>query len=239
MGLFQRLDGQFALEEIPIGAVLAQGLSPLTGLPIEAHEKAVDVLLKGIEDEETLTGGYGLAPLPPGNKALDETGQSAEEKQKEPFPFKGEPLLEFGGVRNGEPGQQVPPVEIKGSADAADTLRSGGETGLRVLEARLENLLEIARVHPARGIGWNGDPGAFDGQTGLGRKANLVESAAQFPQCAAEVITSLGLRGLTPQESGQVLAGEPLPGLAGQVDEESLLFPGQKLGQGNLAIEEP
>jgi hypothetical protein len=127
-GFFQRLDGQFALEEIPIGAILAEGLGPLTSLPVKAHEKTMDVLLERVEDEETLANSDGLVPLPPGNEPLDKTGQGAEEEQKEALPLKGEPLLEVGSVENGEPSQKVPLVEVKGSTDPADALGSGGET---------------------------------------------------------------------------------------------------------------
>ena len=215
LGLFQRLNAQFALEEIPIGAILAERLDPLTCLPVEAHEKTVYVFLERIKDKDALTGGYGLALLTPGNEALDKRSQGAEEQHKEAFPFKGDPFLEIGGVGNGESGQKGALVEVKGSTDPADTLRSGRKMGLQILEARLENLFEIEDVHPARGSGGDANPGTLDGQTDFGGKAGLGEDAAEVPQRAAEVITSLGLDRFTPQESGQVIAGESLLGLTG------------------------
>jgi len=239
MRLFQGLNAQFALEEIPISAVLAEGLSPLTGLPVEAHEKAVNVLLERIEDEEALTGSYGLASLTPGNETLDETGQGAEKKQEESFSFDDQPLFKVGSVGNGEFGQKVPLIEVKGLTDPADTLRSRGKPGLQVLEARLEDLFKIADVYPAGGSGWDVDPRTLNSQTGFGSKSNLVEGATDVPKRATEVVASPRLRGFTPQQSGQVIAGEPLLGLAGQIDEESLLFLGQTLGDGLPSVEEP
>jgi len=181
LGIFQGLNAQFALEEILIGAVLAEGLGPLPGLPVEAHEKTMDVLLKRIEDEKTLTCGYRLVPFPPGNETLDETGQSTEEQQEKSFPFKGEPLLKVGCAGNGESGQKVPLVEVESPTDPADALRSGGKTGLRVLEARLEDLFEIANVRPEGSSGRDVDPGALNGQTGFGGRAGLVKRAAEVP----------------------------------------------------------
>jgi hypothetical protein len=118
-------------------------------------------------------------------------------------------------VGNGESGQKVTLVEVESPTDPADTLRSGRKMGLQILEARLENLFEIEDVHPARGSGGDANPGTLDGQTDFGGKAGLGEDAAEVPQRAAEVITSLGLDRFTPQESGQVIAGEPLLGLTG------------------------
>jgi hypothetical protein len=78
LGLFQRLNVHLSLEEIPIGAILAESLDPLTGLPVEAHEKTVYVFLERIKDKEALTSSYGLALLTPGNEALDKRSQGAE-----------------------------------------------------------------------------------------------------------------------------------------------------------------
>ena len=215
LGLFQRLNVHLSLEEIPIGAILAESLDPLTGLPVEAHEETVYVLLERIKDKEALTSSYGLALLTPGNETLDKRSQGAEEQHKEAFPFKGDPFLKIGGAGNEESGQKVALVEVEGPTDPADTLRSGRKMGLQILEARLENLFEIEDVHPARGSGGDANPGALDGQTDFGGKAGLGEDAAEMPQRAAEVVTSLGLDRFTPQESGQVLAREPLLGLTG------------------------
>jgi hypothetical protein len=62
------------------------------------------IFLKGIEDEEALTGGDSLIPLTLGDETLDETGQRLEEEQKQPFPLQDEPLFKLWGVGNGKPG---------------------------------------------------------------------------------------------------------------------------------------
>lgn len=198
LGIFQGLDGQLTPEEIAVGAVLAEGLGPLTGLPVEAHEQTVNVLLERVKDEETLTGGYGLILFTLGNEALDETGQGAEKEQEKAFPFKDDPLLEVGRVGKRESGQELSPVEVKRPMDPADALRSGGETRLRVLEACLEDLFEIANIHPAGSRGWDKDPRALDCQTGFGGVSNLGKCAAEVPKGTAEIVTSPGLGDFTP-----------------------------------------
>ena len=144
--------------KVPIGAVLAESLRPLPGLPVEAHEKTVDIFLEGIEDKEALAGGDGLASLASGDKALDEAGQGTEEKQKESFPFQSEPLLKVRCVKDRESGQKVTPVEIEGLADPADALGSGRKLGLWILETGLEDSFKVADVHPARSGGGDIDP---------------------------------------------------------------------------------
>ncbi len=123
--LFQRHNAQFALEQILKRVVLAERVSPLAGLPIKAHEKAMDVLLKRVQNEKALTGLDGLLALASGDKALDQTGQRAKQEQKEPFPLKGKPLVKFGRVQDRKPREKVPLVEIKGLANLADAVGGG------------------------------------------------------------------------------------------------------------------
>jgi hypothetical protein len=67
------------LQEILICIVLAESLGALARLPIEAHQQAMDILLEWIKDEQSLASSDGLAPVPPGDKVLDKTGQGAEQ----------------------------------------------------------------------------------------------------------------------------------------------------------------
>jgi hypothetical protein len=191
----------------------------------------VDVFLERIEDEETLARGDGLVPFASGDKALDEAGQCAEEEQKETFSLQDKPLLKVGRTKNGESSHKVSLVEIEGLADSADALGSRGKVGLWVLETRLEDLFKVKDVHPTGSGRGDVNPGPFGDQTGFGWEANLIEGTAQIPQGTTQVIARPRLGSVSPQQGGQMFAREPLFRLTGQINEERLLFLGQRLAQ--------
>jgi hypothetical protein len=184
----------------------------------------VDVFLKGVKNEQALTGCDSLFSLSLGDEALDETGQSTEEKQEKPLSLKYSPLLEVRSVKDGESGQKVSLVEVQRFMNPTGSFRGHGETTLWILEAFFENLLELLDVCLTGSGGRQEDPGTLDGETVIRGKAGLFEGASKVPEGAPEVIARSGLRAFAPQKSGQVITGEPLLRLTGQVDEKGLLL---------------
>jgi hypothetical protein len=110
-GLRQRPDGQLPVQHPHQRPVLPHGRRTLSGPPVQPDDRLVGGLVQGVQ----LQPAPGV-PGGPLQRALrdarrDQPLQPAGQRLPELLAHRGLPLLEFGAVPQGEPGQEVVPVQ--------------------------------------------------------------------------------------------------------------------------------
>ena len=195
---------ELALERVHAELVLAERGLPAPEPGIEAHDRAVDGLLQGVEREEAEAGLDGR--LGGGGLLLmgEQAPQGLDGQLVQALPLGREPFLERAlGQR--QPGQEVAAVE------AGDLLeRLGAAIGDQPLEARHVHLDDRGVQGHARAVEDEAGPGAWG------------QELADSREGVAQVAPGLGILHVSPEQGRELLARVGLAGRERQVRQEGL-----------------